>query len=178
PRDAADVAVELESLGAVGEEWTTLTERITSAGTPRQSSGAPSQDGSALTLTEQRGVSVLLARARATLEAQTLPAPHTERCGGRLNVLADGSMMVTIWGPGSAVDRAERAARCALALQAHFAHAPIYVITGRGVVSARLVEGEVIDRAVRVVQSMSPGAIRIDNVTAGMLGPRFLTEPD
>src|SRR5262249_25337168 len=80
---------------------------------------------------------------------------------------------VTQWGAGSAVDRAERAAQCALTLRGHLPDVSICVTTGRGLISARVVEGEIIDRGVRMLARTRPGAIKLDDVSAGMLEPRM-----
>ncbi|WP_437593715.1 serine/threonine-protein kinase [Sorangium sp. So ce1000] len=98
--------------------------------------------------------------------------------GGRLTQLVPGVELVMMTGPGSAVDRAERAAQCALALRAELPGAPLCVITGRGVFSAGLAEGEVIDRGLAEVRAAldqrEARAVRIDGATADMLGPRFV----
>ncbi|WP_437650567.1 serine/threonine-protein kinase [Sorangium sp. So ce362] len=94
--------------------------------------------------------------------------------GGRLTQLAPGVDLVMMSGPGSAVDRAERAAQCALALRAELPGAPLCVITGRGVFSAGLAEGDVIDRGLAELRAAPTGAVRLDSATAGMLGPRFV----
>ncbi len=92
--------------------------------------------------------------------------------GGQLTELPGRSLIVTQWGAGSAVDRAERAAQCALTLRAHLPDVSVCVATGRGLVSARVVEGGIIDRGVRMLQRTRPGAIKLDDVSAGMLEAR------
>ncbi|WP_437737701.1 serine/threonine-protein kinase [Sorangium sp. So ce1335] len=98
--------------------------------------------------------------------------------GGRLSQIAPGAQLVMMSGPGSAVDRAERAAQCALALRAELPGAALCVITGRGVLSAGLVEGDVIDRGVAelraALEARDARAVRLDRATADMLGPRFV----
>ncbi|WP_437718424.1 protein kinase [Sorangium sp. So ce448] len=101
--------------------------------------------------------------------------------GGRLTQLVPGVEIVMMSGPGSAVDRAERAAQCALALRTELPAAPLCVITGRGVFSAGLAEGDVIDRglaelraALDQLEQREVRAVRIDGATADMLGPRFI----
>ncbi|WP_437785761.1 serine/threonine-protein kinase [Sorangium sp. So ce1097] len=98
--------------------------------------------------------------------------------GGRLSQLAPGAQLVMMAGPGSAVDRAERAAQCALALRAELPGAALCVITGRGVLAAGLVEGDVIDRGVAelraALDARAERAVRLDRATADMLGPRFV----
>ncbi|WP_437803021.1 serine/threonine-protein kinase [Sorangium sp. So ce693] len=98
--------------------------------------------------------------------------------GGRLTQLVPGVELVMMSGPGSAVDRAERAAQCALALRGELPGAPLCVITGRGVISAGLAEGDVIDRGLAELRAAldqrEVRAVRIDRATADMLGPRFV----
>ncbi|WP_437746967.1 protein kinase [Sorangium sp. So ce1504] len=98
--------------------------------------------------------------------------------GGRLTQLVPGVEIVMMSGPGSAVDRAERAAQCALALRTELPGAPLCVITGRGVFSAGLAEGDVIDRGLAELRAAlderEVRAVRIDGATADMLGPRFI----
>ena len=93
--------------------------------------------------------------------------------GGQLTELPGRSIVVTQWGAGSAVNRAERAAQCALTLRAHLPEVAICVTTGRGLISARVVEGEIIDRGVRLLRRTRPGAIKLDDVTGDMLEARI-----
>ncbi len=139
-----------------------------------------------LTLSEQRLVTVVLAgeaeaesddariSARPEIgELKLVIGPH----GGVLHVLAGGSLVVTLWGAGSAVDRAARAARCALAIKGLFSELPVCVVTGRGQVSSRVVEGEMIERGVQGLVAARSGGVHIDEVTAGILQARFVIEP-
>jgi eukaryotic-like serine/threonine-protein kinase len=137
-----------------------------------------------LTWSEQRVVSVVLAggidaplRDRDSLAAaiERLEAAVSSH-GGHLVRLSGGSLVVTLWSSGSAVDRAVRAALCALVLRAHLPIASICVVTGRGLVEARRVEGEVIDRCASALQITPLGMIRVDEVTARMLGTRFVID--
>ncbi len=93
---------------------------------------------------------------------------------GRCDVLADGSIVVTLLGEGAATDQAARAARCALAIRDLVPAAPIALAIGRGVVGDPM--GELIDRATAMV--LGPGEVRVDEVTAGLLDVRFLLEGD
>jgi predicted ATPase len=94
---------------------------------------------------------------------------------GELELLADRSLFVVYRNTGAATDLAAQAARSALAIQAILVGVPIAVVTGRGVISSRLPVGELIDRAVGLLAGMSfPSAhIRVDEVTAGLLGAAF-----
>jgi tetratricopeptide (TPR) repeat protein len=113
--------------------------------------------------------------------------------GGQLERLADGSFVVTLTGAGSASDQVVQAARCALALKQVAPGPPVALATGRGVMAGRWPVGDAIDRAVALLEaggpqvSESPGsaaarsnaesatrcAVRIDDVTAGLLDTRF-----
>ncbi|WP_437960670.1 protein kinase [Sorangium sp. So ce119] len=225
PRDAAEVAAELDRIVALDGAWTAPPDAPTlsgsvppdapaladGAGPPAR--GAASGERVALTLGEQRLVSLIFlgeadhapaqaprSSARAALQAADLqgaPPPSApgsrppassgraaeiralvELHGGRLTQLAPGAQLVMMSGPGSAVDRAERAAQCALALRAELPGAALCVITGRGVLSAGLVEGDVIDRGVAelraALDAREARAVRLDRATADMLGPRFV----
>lgn len=180
PRDAAELVDALDALEGLDGVWAARRDPAGPRTLPSPGSLPPPAPG-ALTLSEQRLVSVVLAvgpHNEETKAASALAAAELEQYGGRLSVLADGSMLVTVWGAGSAVDRAERAARCALVLRSRFANVPIHVVTGRGVVSARVIEGAVIDRGVRALRAVAPGNIQVDTVTAGMLSPRFTVQPE
>ncbi len=133
-----------------------------------------------ITRSEQRLVTVVFAGdpdADASMPRRGPATPQLEAAldvyGGQLTELPGRSLLVTQWGAGSAVDRAERAAQCALTLRAHLPDVSICVATGRGLVSARVVEGEIIDRGVRMLARTRPGAIKLDEVSAGMLEPRI-----
>jgi tetratricopeptide (TPR) repeat protein len=142
----------------------------------------------ALTLREQRLVSAVLVGALVADPSSTGAAPagdpraaaarEVERWGGRLDVLADGAMVATMVGAGSAVDRAIRACRCALGLRDRLGPVGLSVVTGRGVVSARSVEGSVIDRGAEALAAAAPGTIRVDAATAEMVEQRFGVDPE
>jgi serine/threonine protein kinase/tetratricopeptide (TPR) repeat protein len=197
PRDAAEVTAELDHVAA-GEPPLCPPPRSEQRSVPSLPPPRPEQRSSpslpppsirgsaALTLGEQRLVSVVLAgdpesgaaTLRSDASAASGLAAAVEPYGGRVELEAGGALIVTIWSNGDPVDRAERAARCALAIFARANGAAIAVVTGRGRVAARLVGGELIDRAVSALRAAPPGTIRLDEATAGALGPRFVVEPD
>jgi tetratricopeptide (TPR) repeat protein len=182
PADGAAVVAEIASLSATN----------VAAHGPRPTS-APSLPRATLTLAEQSLLSVVLARLPPEDEpsdpqgesqgewarlARVL-APH----GARIERVRDGTVLVTLVGRGSATDSAAAAARCALATRSIVGDVPIVLATGRAVVAGPATIGEVIDRAVRLMRA-GDGApesarvrgkipIRIDDVTAGLLDPRF-----
>ncbi len=182
PRDAGELAAEVAGLGDGPAATASIaaiaarTERSLLA--PPGSTPLPDEAPASLGHREHRLVSVVLAGdPDATSADLDWPEEDLEaavlRLGGHLSLLAGGSLVVTIWGAGSATDRAERAAQCALDLRARFRDLPICVVTGRGLVSAKLVEGAVIERGVRDLRAARPGEIALDDVTAGMVAGRF-----
>ncbi len=103
--------------------------------------------------------------------------------GGRVETLATG-LMVLLGGGALATDMAARAARCAMALRRELGALPMAIATVRGEIGGAATTGEAIDRVARMVQqSVAPPPaedpeeparpIRIDDVTAGLLGARF-----
>jgi eukaryotic-like serine/threonine-protein kinase len=177
PADAAAVVRALSSLGA------------SDSAEAKRLSVHPSAIGGG----ERRLLSVVLAGAalasRATI-ATASSAEHdaaqrlrevTDRFGGQLEPLLDGSVVVTLHGAGPATDQAAQAARCALAMRAVIPESPMAVAMGRGELQGRWPTGEVIDRAARLLRAVTLEStdvprgrpIRIDDVVAGLLGSRF-----
>ena len=99
--------------------------------------------------------------------------------GGQAELLADGSMVVTVAGrTGVVTDQADRAARLALAIRDVLPDAPIAVVAGRSVLTARLPAGEVVDRGASALRDVPPARdgrrpVRIDDVVDGLLDDRF-----
>ena len=156
---------------------------------------APAPEATALTANEQRLVSVLLveqptvAMAMATtLAAPVAPGMDTPetptdtlsdlalRFGARVERLKRGVRVLVVSGAGVATDQAARAARLALAARAALPDVPLALATGRGVIGARAPVGEALERAARLLRR-SP-AVPIDEVTAGLLGARFVVGSD
>ena len=105
---------------------------------------------------------------------------------GKLSTLADGSLIATLLGRGIATDRAAQAAHCALGIRRLLPDRPMALATGRGEVGGRTPAGEAIDRAAQVLARERRAArarpaasgsglrpIRLDEVTASLLGSRF-----
>ena len=188
PSDGAAVAAALGALGDLWGESAPLSRRVPSG----------------LTTREQRVLSVVLARPAAPepgspsaaplLETRMDPAADTlseaelaeyvqaaraavEARGGNLELIAGGSLLVTVAPSAAATDQAAGAARCALAMRAALPDAPIAVATGRGRVGDRKPAGEAIDRAAALLREAAPThglpPIRIDEVTAGLLDAGF-----
>jgi eukaryotic-like serine/threonine-protein kinase len=182
PRDATEVESEIKAFQSSSNGWAAPGDHGRKAPAELPTATIEQVQEAALTLTEQRIVSVVLASASHQTEPTVtvdFEALELDLYGGRLNVLANGAMVVTIGGAGSPIDRAARAARCALTLRERFPHVSICVVTGRGVVSARVVEGDVIDRGVRALRAAQPGCpVQLDAVTAEMLSQGFIIEPE
>lgn len=103
----------------------------------------------------------------------------THAHGGKVEFLADGSMVASLGGRGVATDHAERAARLALAIRGVLTEAPIAVVAGRSVMTERLPAGDVIDRGVKAIE-VAPNAIdgvrpvRVDDLVHDLLGEGFV----
>jgi tetratricopeptide (TPR) repeat protein len=169
PKDAAEVMDEIQRLGSLA--------RIKAA--------LPSRPADSLTRGEQRLLSVVVAGhpGKSIHTSERTMTPEESRAtraiwdtvaefGPTLEWLANGAVVATLSGRGTATDQAAVAARCALAMRRKLQGIPMALATGRGDVSGRLPLGEVIDRAVQLVAADTPN-VRIDDVTAGLLSPQF-----
>jgi tetratricopeptide (TPR) repeat protein len=127
---------------------------------------------SAITRIETRILSVLLiARSPSSTPLPDEAVRLCERGGRTLDRLADGSILVTVWGSGAPSDRAAEAARLAIALRGLAGDRPLSLATGRARLGADTPVGEVVDRA--AAHAAEPGAIAIDEATAALLRDRF-----
>jgi eukaryotic-like serine/threonine-protein kinase len=93
--------------------------------------------------------------------------------GARLERLLDGSMVITLSGRGAPTDQAMAAAHCALVLREAMPGVAMTISTGRAVLYGRLPVGDVIDRGAELLRGELRGMIRLDEVTADLLGSRF-----
>ncbi len=93
--------------------------------------------------------------------------------GARLERLLDGSMVVSLQGRGAPTDQAMAAAHCALELREALPGVAMTISTGRAVLFGRRPVGDVIDRGAELLRGEPRGAIRLDEVTADLLGARF-----
>ncbi len=135
-----------------------------------------------ITTGEQRVLAVVLvASSPATMREvpQTFHLAASQH-GGRLERLADGSVLVVLSGSAAATDLVREAARCALGLRALVPGVAIALATGRGTLTGRLPVGEVIDRAVDRLRHGRPDdeGPRLDDVSAGLLSTRFQVSGD
>jgi eukaryotic-like serine/threonine-protein kinase len=96
--------------------------------------------------------------------------------GARLEPLVDGSWVAFADRSAArqpATDQAAMAARVALAMRTALPDARVAIASGRGVQAGRAPVGEVIDRALQLIRTSEPGPVRIDALTAGLLGGGF-----
>jgi tetratricopeptide (TPR) repeat protein len=179
PRDGAAVAAELAALDGLEPPRRTLTTMAPPSLTEREMRIVcialvdPARDpDDASAAVDAPTVNVgssadLLAPLGATV------ATH----GGRLEPLADGSLVVLLSGARAATDQAAKAARAALALRALLPDAKVALATGRALVADRFPVGEVIDRAAALIRAPAPEGerppVRIDEITSGLLDVRF-----
>ena len=169
----ADAATVIEALTAIeaGAEVPIAPPRVSRA---------------AITGIEQRMVCAVLS-ARADPSARTWSSdadralarvlePAVSAHGCRLDLLWDGSALITLTGHGAATDQAAQAARCALAVRALLPEVPMVMAVGRAVVLDRVPIGEVLDRAARALRRARPSSVRIDEAAAALLESRFEVE--
>jgi hypothetical protein len=103
------------------------------------------------------------------MELETL----VKRFGGKLHLLVDGSLVVTLAEAGAATDQAVKAARCALAVKALLPSVPMSLVAGRAVLSGAGPMGTAIDRGVELLHPGNVAEVRVDSVIAGLLDDRF-----
>jgi tetratricopeptide (TPR) repeat protein len=182
--DAMAVLAALDQLAPSGDE------RPRAARAPRTIATA------SLTATERRIACVVIAGASPTGEkrwGESDGVPREEEVGiagrlqrlvgieedlvrlygARIHPLPDGSVVVSLPESERATDQAARAARCALAMRAIVPDVPLVVSTGHGRFSTWSAVGEVIDNGALLLPGTAPGAIRLDDVAAGLLDARF-----
>jgi len=88
-----------------------------------------------------------------------------EAHGGRIELLADGSTVVTIAGTTrSAIDQAAQAARCALAFRLLVPDRPLALAMGRGEVMGQIPVGDAIDQVARMLARRTARAGEVTSV--------------
>lgn len=186
PRDAAELVDALARIGCDDEP----------------ASAAPGPALRTLTRAERRLVSVVIMNERKRPLGETLVDTAADmpeasllgrlrelatKMGARVELVADGSVILTITGSSVATDLVSQAARCALALRELAPHNPIAMSTGSCEVVNRLPLGEAIERAVALLAraavtleasqadpaSAPVAPIIVDETTAGLLDRRF-----
>ncbi|WP_437292393.1 protein kinase domain-containing protein [Sorangium sp. So ce406] len=147
-----------------------------------------------LTSSERRVTCLVLAHERSAPEEETRSQEEEQaralerteelralaaRYQGQLELIDARSPLLVLTSAEAATDLAAQAARCALALRALLGGAPVALVTGRAELTPRIPMGELIDRAVQLLPTRGEpapaAAVRIDEVTAGLLGGRFET---
>ncbi len=122
-----------------------------------------------------------------TVAAVFDPRVVTATFGAESEVLADGTVVVTLANKGGATDQAAHAARCAIALRSHMIDVHIALATGLATMQSESFVGEVIERAAQLLASAKTRAgggsgaetlagqspIFLDETTAGLLDMRF-----
>jgi tetratricopeptide (TPR) repeat protein len=187
PADGNAVA---RSLAAIRAAMSATTAAARAPHVPRRES---------LTTSERRFVCVLLARGGASERVDPSEAPTrvdsevrdlAEARGARdavrglgadVELLADGTMIMTMAGAAAAHEQATRAARCALVLRARLPATPLVLATVRADTSIQRPVGAVTDRASGLLDRLGDGredesavrAIRLDETTAGLLEGAF-----
>jgi hypothetical protein len=157
PEHGAAVASELAALGRVA------------GGAPE----AGFRPAVGLSVSEQRMTSVILA-----LVPDDGVGDVVRRHGLDAARLANGALLVTLGARAAASEQVMIAAACALDLLEAHPSARIALATGRALTTAGGPPGPVIDQAASLlVHSASPG-IRLDEVTAALLGERFEVRED
>ncbi len=100
--------------------------------------------------------------------------------GGDVVALRHGVSLVLLRGLANARDEAARAAACALAIVNEVPGVRVAVATGAAEVTGRWAAGPVVDRAAALLDATRTGAtstaVRIDDVTEGLLDVRFRVE--
>jgi serine/threonine protein kinase/tetratricopeptide (TPR) repeat protein len=182
PRDGDALAAEIAAITAAPGASPVFEDELGGDGPP-----------SSITAAERRVMCLLLTRDASLADEITLSSGDSaarrhalletvERHHGQIELLADRSMFVVLNGEGAPTDLAGKAARCALSVQALLGGAPMAVVTGRGEVSSRIPVGALIDRAVGLLAHQRYEGprpllvrrdIRIDEVTASLVGARF-----
>jgi tetratricopeptide (TPR) repeat protein len=121
-----------------------------------------------LAVRERRFITIVAIRSTAAL------ASRVEPLGGRVDQLANGTLLVTWMGAEDAAERTSRAARFALLVRELAPSSTIAVATGLSDTDES--QPQAFDRAASLLardeRSPVPG-IRLDNAAAGLLDPRF-----
>ncbi|HEY4118051.1 MAG TPA: AAA family ATPase, partial [Byssovorax sp.] len=137
---------------------------------------------------ERRVVCLVLARAEARalgdagaeqVTRAATPALQAALAGfgARVDVLADGALLVTLEPGGAATDQAARAARAALALSALLPGGAVALVAGRAETGRRVPVGDVVDRGVALL-ALPGGRVRLDAVAAALVEVGFHVERD
>ncbi|MBX3270579.1 MAG: protein kinase [Sandaracinaceae bacterium] len=176
---AREPAARPPTLREVGVRLAQLTSSRLPA--PSRYASAPT----ALSGDERHLVSVVLAVPRGGADVPPLDATFAPTAlfgAGEPDVQAfrviGGAYVACVRVAGGAVDQAVRAASHALRLREALPSAAIALATGPGVLDGQLASGEVLELAAALVRDAGDGDVRVDPITAGLLGSRFHTRAD
>jgi hypothetical protein len=147
---------------------------------------APLSVLSEITATERRLMCLVLARLMGYPTSPLSTAGRTAqghrfrkvvtRHRGKLEVLADGSLLVMFSNGDAATDLASRAARCALSLRRLLGDSSVVVVCGREVPGPTMSEAELLYGAVDLLETTAKSAtVRVDELTSALLKNRFDT---
>lgn len=154
---------------------------------PGIEAATPSVSPAALTGSERRIVTVILAEPLGAETARTVTPDHAHqdivrirelaaKFGVEASPMAGGSLMLMLLGGGAATDQASRAASCALEVHRLNPDLRVVLATGWSETTGTAPVGPVIDRAAALLGASvtdATSAVGIDDVAAGLLGSRF-----
>ncbi|HEU4734220.1 MAG TPA: serine/threonine-protein kinase [Kofleriaceae bacterium] len=169
PSDGTHLAAALAALGPEAH----------SEAMPLRGRAAPR---SAITGSERRFLSVVLIAAADSPLAEDALRRAIRPYGGRMEQLADGPTIIVVEADHKvARDQAAQAARCALAIRALVPDRAMAIAMGRAESTSQLPDGDVIDRAARLLAPLprpaapadGPLPIALDEISAGLLDARF-----
>lgn len=100
-------------------------------------------------------------------------AEGVAECGGMLQRLADGTLLVTVPGTHTPADQAARAARAALTLRAAAPSLAMVLATGRIEVPSLMPLEQVVSQAAALLYRAAGAQIRLDDWTVSLLSTRF-----
>jgi eukaryotic-like serine/threonine-protein kinase len=98
-----------------------------------------------------------------------------ERHRGKLEILANGYLLVILSNADAAIDLTTRAARCALALHPLLGDGALAIVTGREIPGPSLRDSELLRRAMVVLEAPHAATVHVDDLTAALLHGRFDT---
>jgi tetratricopeptide (TPR) repeat protein len=96
--------------------------------------------------------------------------------GASIEMLPDGSLFGLLARRGQAREQAAAAAKLALVIRWAMPNRVCVLATGRTALGARYLVGEAIDRASALLGAPPRDGVRLDEVTAGLLGSRFVVD--
>jgi eukaryotic-like serine/threonine-protein kinase len=142
---------------------------------------------SEIIVTERRLMCLVVARSTGRRPERPFPTVErdeqeralrmvVERHRGKLEVFADGSLLVILSHADAATDLAFRGARCALAIRSLLGNGSVVVVSGRAVFGPGVSESELLDRSMELLESTAKGTtVHIDELTSALVKNRFDT---